>query len=172
MNFEYFEFLCYNNIYLLINAWVNLMSTPLVQALSTRICHTVNLDTGLMAAIKKLVDNKIGALPVVGSSGSLEGIISERDILKECLNRSDAINLTEVQDVMNKYVAVVTPDKDLDYATSIMKQKGIRHLPVVVGSKIEGMISMRDIVNLRLQEVEAEISYVGLLHKSTHRRLL
>lgn len=133
---------------------------------------TIRPDEAVLAAIKKLVDNNIGALPVSNDDGELLGIISERDILKECLNRSDAINLTEVQDIMNNYVAVVTPDKDLDYATSIMKQKGIRHLPVVVGSKIEGMISMRDIVNLRLQEVEAEISYVGLLRKSTHRRLI
>jgi len=133
---------------------------------------TIGPDETIVAVIKKLVDNNIGALPVCGDDGKLLGIVSERDILKECLNRSDAINITRVKDVMSQYVAVITPDKDLDYATSVMKQKGIRHLPVVVGLKIEGMISMRDIVNIRLQEVEAEIRYVGLLQRSTHRRLL
>ncbi len=133
---------------------------------------TIGPNETVKAAIKKLVDNKIGAMPVCNSEGELVGIISERDLLEECLTRSNAISSTRIQEVMTKYVAVATPDETLDYATSVMKQKGVRHLPVVVNSKVEGMISMRDIVNARLQEIEAEIRYDGLLHHHTRRSLL
>jgi CBS domain-containing protein len=133
---------------------------------------TIGPDETVKAALKKLVDNNIGALPVCDTTGQLVGIISERDILKECLNRSESIDATKIQDVMIRQVAVATPDDDLDYATSVMKQKNVRHLPVVVNSKIDGMISMRDIVNSRLKEVEAEIRYEGLLHHRPRRPLI
>lgn len=133
---------------------------------------TINPDETIKAALKKLVDNNIGALPVCDTTGNLVGIISERDMLKECLNRSESIDTTKVQDVMIRSVAVATPDDNLNYATSVMKQKNVRHLPVVVDSKVNGMISMRDIVNSRLKEVEAEIHYEGLLHHRHNRPLI
>jgi CBS domain-containing protein len=133
---------------------------------------TIGPDDTVRDALQKLVDNNIGALPVCDTTGQLVGIISERDILKECLNRSDSIDTTKIQEVMSRQVAVATPDDDLNYATSVMKQKNIRHLPVVVNSKIDGMISMRDIVNSRLQDVEAEIRYEGLLHRRPRRPLI
>ncbi len=133
---------------------------------------TIGPDDTVRDALQKLVDNNIGALPVCDAAGQLVGIISERDILKECLNQSDSIDTTKIQEVMSRQVAVATPDDDLDYATSVMKQKNIRHLPVVVNSKIDGMISMRDIVNSRLQDVEAEIRYEGLLHRRPRRPLI
>jgi CBS domain-containing protein len=137
-----------------------------------RLVITIGPNETISAAIQKLVENNIGALPVSNDEGVLLGIVSERDLLKECLNRCSAISTTKVQDVMNRRVVVATPDEDLEYATSVMKQKGIRHLPVVVGQKIEGIISIRDIVNMRLQEVEAEIRYVGLSRNITRRRLV
>jgi CBS domain-containing protein len=133
---------------------------------------TIGPKDTISRAIQKLIDNKIGALPVSSDEGMLIGIVSERDLLKECLTRGSAISKTKIQDVMNKNVVVATPDEDLEYATSVMKQKGIRHLPVVVGKKIEGIISMRDIVNIRLQDAEAEVRYGGLLRNVPHRHLL
>ena len=133
---------------------------------------TISPDGTIKNALKKLVDNNIGALPVCDSTGNLVGIISERDMLKECLNRGESIDTTKVQDIMIRSVAVATPDDDLNYATSVMKQKNVRHLPVVVDSKVNGMISMRDIVNSRLKEVEAEIRYEGLMHHRHNRPLI
>jgi len=132
---------------------------------------TVGPNETVLAAIQKLVDNKIGALPVTDDDGVLLGIVSERDLLKFCLHQCDTIGLIKVQDVMNTHVVVATLSEGLDYAMSVMKQKNIRHLPVVIGTKVESMISMRDIVHMRLQEAEAEVRYAGLLHHTTHRRL-
>ncbi len=129
---------------------------------------TIGLNETVCLAIQKLVENDIGALPVCNEEGELLGIITERDLLKECLQRSSVIGNTTVEDVMTKNVAVGTPEDNLDYATSIMKQKRIRHLPIVVGQKLEGIISIRDIVNLQLEETKAEVRYAGLLHRKTH----
>ena len=131
---------------------------------------TIGEGETVQTAIKILVDNNIGALPVVDDKDKLVGIVSERDILKECLNNSSTIGTRQVREIMTRYVAIATPDEDLDYATSVMKQKGIRHLPVVVNSKVTGMISMRDIVNTQLHDIQAEVSYIGLLQHRAQRR--
>lgn len=131
---------------------------------------TIAQSENIHTAIKILVEKKIGALPVVDNEDKLIGIISERDLLKECLDNSNSIDIKQVQEIMTRYVAIATPDEDLDYAASVMKQNKIRHLPVVVNSKVTGMISMRDIVDTQLHDIQAEVSYIGLLqHRSQHR---
>ena len=134
---------------------------------------TIGPNDTLSSATQKLVENNIGALPVCDNQGVLVGIISERDLLKECFQHSGILGNTRVQDVMTKSVAVGTPEDDLDYATSVMQQKRIRHLPVVVDQKIAGIISIRDIVSFQLEETKAQIRYIGLLPRRTHfeRRL-
>ena len=136
---------------------------------------TITPNETVAAAIQILVENDIGALPVCNDKGALLGIISERDILGVCRQRSDAIGIIKVQDVMTKYVAVGIPEDDLDYAAGIMKQKRIRHLPIVVGQKLEGIVSIRDIIDMQLEETKAQIRYIGLLPRETQlgrRRLV
>ena len=134
---------------------------------------TIGPNDTLSSATQKLVENNIGALPVCDNQGVLVGIISERDLLKECFQHSSILGNIKVQDVMTKSVAVGTPEDDLDYATSVMNQKRIRHLPVVVDQKVAGIISIRDIVSFQLEETKAQIRYIGLLPRRTRfeRRL-
>jgi CBS domain-containing protein len=131
---------------------------------------TVGPSETLSVAIRKLVENDIGALPVCNDKGELVGIISQRDLLKECFQHSNAIGITEVQDVMTQRVVVGTPDDNLDYVTTVMKQNRISHLPVVVGQKVEGMISMRDNCNLQLTECKTQTRYIDLIPGRTHSR--
>ncbi len=136
---------------------------------------TIGPNETLSSAIKKLVNNDIGALPVCNEKDILVGIISERDLLNWCFQRSIILGSTRVQDAMTRSVAVGTPEDDLDYVTSVMMQKRIRHLPIVVDQKLEGIISMRDIVGFQLEETKAQIRYVDLLPGRTHfggRRLV
>jgi len=135
-----------------------------------RLVITIGPKETVSVAIQKLVENNIGALPVCNDKGELLGIISERDILKECFACIDAFANIKIQDVMTKQVAIGHPEDDLDYVTSVMKQKRIRHLPIVVGQKLEGIISMRDIVDMQLEEVKAELRYTGILIGRTHYR--
>ena len=129
---------------------------------------TIGPSETISAAIQKLVENHIGALPVCNDKGELLGIIGEKDLLKECSQHSSAVGTTKVQDVMIQRVIVGTPDDDLDYVTAVMKQNRIRHLPIVVGQKLEGIISMRDNCDLQLNECKTQTRYIGLLAGRTH----
>ncbi|MBA7705884.1 Inosine-5'-monophosphate dehydrogenase [subsurface metagenome] len=134
-----------------ISAFLKIKGRPLV---------TIGPNETISVAIQKLVENDIGALPVCDDKGMLLGIISERDLLKEVFWHGGAISSTKVQDVMTKDVAIGTPEDDLDYAASVMRRKRIRHLPVTVGSKLQDILSMRDVVNRQLMEAETEIRYL------------
>jgi CBS domain-containing protein len=112
------------------------------------------------AAIQKLVENNIGALPVCDAKGVILGIVSERDLLRECSQRIMAIGSTKVKDVMTKDIAIGTFEDDLDYVISAMMQKGVRHLPIMAGPKLYGMISIRDIVEVQLQEYQVQVRYL------------
>ena len=131
------------------------MSTPLVQALSTRICYTVNLDTGLRAAIEKLVANKIGALPVVSTNGFLEGIISERDIIREIHFHGKIENLT-VEKVMTKKVITCSLDSRATEIMELMTVNKIRHVPIVNKAALLGMVSIGDVVSRLLNKYKFE----------------
>ena len=121
---------------------------------------TIGPDETISLAIQKLVENNIGALPVCDEKGMLLGIISERDLLKAVFQHADATGSTKVRDVMTKDVAIARPEDELDYAAVVMKHEKIRHLPVVVNKKLQGIVSMRDIVSRQLMEAELEIRYL------------
>ena len=120
---------------------------------------TIGPDKTIQAALKKLVDNNIGALPVCDSKGEILGIITERDLLKECLHKITHDSGTTIKDVMTKEVAISIPEDNINYVMSVMTQKEIRHIPIVDGSKLVGMISARDLVERQLEEYKADVRY-------------
>jgi len=99
-----------------ISSFLKIKSRPVV---------TIGPEETLSAAIKKLVENSIGTLPVCDDKGTLLGIISERDLLKEVFLHDNAIGNSEVKNVMTKDVIIATPEDDLDYAISVMRRQGI-----------------------------------------------
>ena len=133
---------------------------------------TVDPNETVTAAIQKLVDNDRGSLSVCNDKGELVGIITERDIVRKCFARSAAIASTKVRDVMTEQVAIGIPEDDLGYVISVMKQKRIRHIPIVDNQKVVGMVSMRDLLDMQLDQAEAQIRYASLLPKRTQRRLV
>jgi len=124
---------------------------------------TVGNDELVSSAIKKLADNDRGALVVCNDKEELIGIVTERDIVRKCFTLGDDFTNKKIADVMTKQVAVAIPEDDLDYAINTMKQKRIRHIPIVDDKKVLGMISMRDILGFQHAETKAEIRYVHLL---------
>jgi CBS domain-containing protein len=128
---------------------------------------TISPNDTVSVAIQRLIENDIGALPVCDDKGMLVGIVSERDLLRICHLQSSAIGSTKVEEAMTKHVAIGTPEDDVDYVASVMKQKRIRHLPILADEKLEGMVSMRDIIDVQLEEAQAEIRYARLV-KTSH----
>jgi CBS domain-containing protein len=122
---------------------------------------TISPDDTVETAIRKMVDNKIGAMPVCDGKGNLIGIVSERDLLRECSHRARQIDRTPVKNVMTKDVVIGVPDDDLDYVMDVMMQEGIRHLPIMDGAKLEGMVSIRDVVDIQLEKSKAEARFLN-----------
>ena len=113
---------------------------------------TIGPDETVLEAIQKLVSHNIGALPVCDSKGMLQGIVSERDLLKTCAQHSRSIGNIKVKDVMTKDVLICTPEEDIHNVTGTLLKKGIRHVPVLDGYQVIGIISMRDIVDIQLED--------------------
>ena len=124
-----------------------------------RTAITVKPNESIAAVIQKLVEHDRGSVPVCNEAGELVGIITERDIVRKC-NLKDSKKI-KVQDVMSRKVVIGKPEDDLDYAINVMKQARIRHLPIVDGKKVAGMISMRDLLGIKLEESRTEVRYLS-----------
>lgn len=116
---------------------------------------TIAAETSVRDAIAILAEKKIGALPVAEGE-AVAGIMSERDIIY-CL-RSDGAAVLDwpVSRIMTAPAITVEPDKDVLAALSLMTRRRIRHLPVVEGSRIVGIVSIGDLVKYRMDRIEAD----------------
>ena len=128
---------------------------------------TITPDESVIAAIKKLSENDRGSIPVCTDEGTLVGIITERDILRKCFSLNGDFVNKRIRDVMTEKVVVTVPNDNIDYAIEVMKQKRIRHIPVVDGQKVVGMISIRDIMGFQYEETKAAIRYAHLLPRKS-----
>lgn len=118
-----------------------------------RVLAFVQKDDTISTVIRQLIEHDRGSISVCNDSGELVGIITERDIVRKCLSHKDFNpDKTMANDIMSRDVVIGNPDDDLDYAISVMKRKRIRHLPIVDNRKLIGMISMRDLLGVRLEE--------------------
>lgn len=121
---------------------------------------TVRPNETIAAAIEKLVEHDRGSLPVCSNKGKLVGIITERDIVRKVFARKGAsAQKTEIKEVMSTPVIIGSPDDDANYAISVMKEKRIRHLPIVDNGNIIGMITMRDLLGVQLEECRTEVRF-------------
>jgi CBS domain-containing protein len=121
---------------------------------------TIGVDETIYDAVRKLVEKNIGSLLVMDEKAAVAGIITERDILKECERRLELLKQTKVREVMTKELIVASPEDDLDYVENVMTRNRVRHLPVISGKKLEGIISIGDIVNVMRGECKVENRYL------------
>ena len=117
---------------------------------------TINKNATVHEAIQLLNIHQIGALLVLDSYKNLSGIITERDILRECETRSELLSKTLVKDLMTTDVISGTEDDKLEDIMSIMTLNRIRHIPIIKYERIIGLISIGDIVKAELKEIETE----------------
>jgi CBS domain-containing protein len=124
---------------------------------------TVACDTPVRDAVALLATRKIGALPVV-DGGAVAGIMSERDVIY-CLKSDGAAMLDwPVERIMTAPAITVTVETEIMTALSMMTRRRIRHLPVVEGEALIGLVSIGDLVKFRMDKIEAEaaamLSYI------------
>ena len=121
---------------------------------------TVKATTTIHEVLGSLVTHAIGALIVMDEQAKIAGIVSERDIIRECYRNGRQIEQTPVEKIMSRDLIVCSPEDELDYIMGIMTKNRIRHVPVVVGGKLEGIISIGDIVKAQLLNTEYENHYL------------
>jgi CBS domain-containing protein len=125
---------------------------------------SIDRDATVHEAVAKLVQNNIGSLPVLSHDGHLEGIFSERDVLRIIHNRGENFGRLRISDVMTSDPVTCNLDDDVN---DVMCQMGDRHIakvPVLDGDQLVGIISIGDVVKVLNDHVCAEnrhlISYI------------
>ena len=116
-------------------------------------------DMTLDAVAKLMYTHNIGAMPVCELGGRMVGIVSERDLVR-VFARTDwsELQYMRARDVMTSRVVTCGPDDNMRKAQQLMRMHHFRHLPVVADGTVKGMLSLRDTMELRLQETEDEVN--------------
>ncbi len=127
-----------------------------------QIVVTITKDAGVREAIEMLADSYIGAVAVSEDGRHVEGIISERDIVEELrLQGPEALEF-QVGEVMTEDVITCNSGDKISDVVESLDLHRIRHMPVLDGEGcLEGMISIRDVVELRLKDLEQEVTILN-----------
>lgn len=124
----------------------DLMSTNVV---------TIPPDLSVSDAARTMERSDIGLVPVCGSDGRVQGVLTDRDIITRCIAARIDPKQTKVQDLMTRGVISVSPDEDVKTAADIMSGEQVRRLPVVEHERIVGMLSLADLVHSDIYDMEA-----------------
>lgn len=120
---------------------------------------SIGADATVFEAIRTMVDHNVGALLVM-EGDRIVGIITERDYLRRVALEGRSSRTTAVREIMTSDVVVITPDRDLEEAMAAMTEKRVRHLPVLDGGRLAGVISIGDVVKHLSAARKAEIQYL------------
>jgi CBS domain-containing protein len=119
--------------------------------------QTILPTRSVQEAINQLVVHGIGSLLVEDeTSGDIIGIITERDILKECARRSQLLDETPVHEVMTKKLIVGRLDDKVTHLLELMTNHRVRHLPIMKDDRLEGLLSIGDLVKAQLDQMAME----------------
>ena len=121
--------------------------------------YVVQQDDLVLDAARYMTEYEVGAVPVL-DEGDVVGIISERDIMTRVVAQELDLASTKVGDAMTREVAVLSQDCTCQDALATMEQLHIRHLPVLVGKRIVGCVSIRDLREAEVQTKDAEIEFL------------
>jgi len=120
---------------------------------------TIEPDRTVHDAMRILVENNIGSV-IVTQAGSTVGILTERDVLRLGAASPESLATTLVGEAMTKELVVGVADDLVEYAAGVMTSSRIRHLPIVDGERLTGVLSIGDVVNALKQEKEVENRYL------------
>jgi len=120
--------------------------------------------SGTVAALSRLLrDQRIGAVVVSDDGVTIDGFVSERDVAYSlCIHKADLFSMP-VSEIMTRVVITCSPDDDVAKVASVMQAHRIRHIPVVDGNRACGMVSIRDLLNVRVDELQKEAAMLRTL---------
>ena len=121
--------------------------------------HTISPAATVYEAVDRMVRHNVGSLLVV-EGDEIHGIITERDYLREIVLKGRTSRETPVRDVMTTRVVCVGPEDTIESCMAVMTEKRIRHLPVLEGGRLTGLVSIGDVVKRLSMDQRAEIRYL------------
>ena len=112
-------------------------------------------EAGVRDLLALLAEHNVGAVVVSADGSTLDGIVSERDVVRHLHHDGTVVNNT-VRAIMTREVEVCRPDADLDEVMETMTRRRFRHLPVVGEQGLEGVVSIGDVVKAKIGQLEFE----------------
>lgn len=120
------------------------------------VVHTVPPDAPVLEAIRLMAECHVGAVLVMAGP-RLVGILSERDYARKVVLQGRSSSSTPVADIMTAQVVTTRPDDTSDHCMQVMTDRRIRHLPVVEGDDVIGVVSIGDLVKAVIEDQRAEL---------------
>ena len=117
---------------------------------------TVAPDTPVEGVAARLAEHKIGAVVVSGDGSAIEGIVSERDIVRALADQGASALQQPASAIMTSEVFTCEPGTTVEQLMGLMTEQRIRHIPVVADGALGGIISIGDVVKNRLSDLETE----------------
>lgn len=116
---------------------------------------TITPDADVRELVATLAQHNIGALVVSTDGVALDGIVSERDVVRH-LHHDGTVIKNTVSAIMTTSVQTCSPEDDLDEVMATMTQRRFRHIPVVEGGQVIGIVSIGDVVKHKIGQLEFE----------------
>jgi CBS domain-containing protein len=119
----------------------------------------IDAEAPALEAVRQMVGANIGSL-VVTDGDEVAGIVTERDYLRRVAEEGPADDSVSVRDIMSSPLVVVSPETEIDECMAVMTDRRIRHLPVVDGGDVVGIVSIGDVVKFKSKQQSFEIRYL------------
>lgn len=119
-----------------------------------RTIFAVGPEAPVYRALELMSEKHVGALMVLDESRNLIGVVSERDYARKVALEGRSSRETAVRDIMTTKLFCVTPTQNIDDCMALMTDKSVRHLPVLDGERLDGVISIGDVVKSMLSRQE------------------
>ena len=121
---------------------------------------TIELSTKVFDAMSIFSANRVGSLLVVDKDDAILGIVAAKDVLMAVVNHYDTIKEISVGKIMTTDLIVCSEDDGIEYVQAIMTENRVRHVPVLAGKELKGLISIGDLVKSQMKEVNVENKYL------------
>ena len=134
------------------------MDTKIVPGVvKEQLIATLNPADSVMDAVNMMTERRIGAVIIADDDASLAGIFTERDLVSRVVAMGLNARGTSVKQVMTSNPDTLGPNDTAMYALELMSERRYRHLPVVDGDKVVGMVSIRDLFNVVKAQLEEDL---------------
>lgn len=121
---------------------------------------TVEKSSSITDAMSIFSANRVGSLLVMDKDNNILGIIGARDVLMAVINHLDDLKTLTVEKIMTTNLIVGTLDDSLDYILAVMTENRVRHIPILEGKELKGLVSIGDVVKSQLKEKDVENKYL------------